>query len=256
MRKRRRLSEPEQPHGRIAIGYCRCSTEKQAERTEYNTLQSQESLIREYFAKHCPAEWQLEIVHEVRSAKDIRNRPALQQILERVKSGEVAALLVLKLDRLSRNMLDQLMIRALLKEHHTRLITLLDPIEDDSSPVGELSYHMLAAIAQFERKQIAQRVFNKMKDMSRRGLWVRGRAPFGYRYDRERKTVVVDSEAAHWVRWIFQRFRETANAGQVARELQQEPAFQAVRAAQQASAYRLDSDRHALEPCVRRRLSV
>lgn len=74
-----------------------------------------------------------------------------------------------------------------------------------------------------------------MYAMAEQGLWIRGRAPLGYRVDREHRRLVVDPEAAEWVRFIFQRFRETGNVGRVARELQSNSDFLAVR---QARGYR------------------
>ena len=225
---KRKSKQQATPTGRVAIGYCRCSTEEQSRSSDYNTLQAQEQLIREYCAREHP-EWTLEIVHEVRSAKDT-NRPELQKILQRVRKGEIRAIIVYKLDRLARSVRDLLTMDALFQEHGTELISLKEQI-DTTTAIGRLYRTLMAAFAEFEREVIAERIRDKMHAMAAQGLWIRGRAPFGYRLNREAKKLEVDAEAAEWIRFIFQRFRETGSAGRVAKELQENREFQQARRA-------------------------
>ncbi len=209
---------------RVAIGYCRCSTEEQSLRSaEFNTLQAQEKMIRNYHAIYHP-EWTLEIVHEVRSAKDT-NRPQLQKILQRVQQGEVQAIIVYKFDRLSRSVKDLLTIESLLKEYGTDLISLKEQI-DTTTPIGKLQRNLLASIAEFERETIAERIRDKLREMGYQGLWVRGRPPFGYKVVNKRLEVVP--ERARWVQYAFHRFRETGSAGRVVAEMNANPEFRRV----------------------------
>ncbi len=227
MRNRNRVARRAlavQSTNRVAIGYCRCSTEEQSRSSsELNTLQAQEQMIRNYCLTFHP-EWQLEIVHEVRSAKDT-NRPLLQQILQRVKAGEVQAVIVYKIDRLSRSLKDLLNIEALLQDHDTALVSIEERF-DTSDPIGRCVRNILATFAELEREMIAKRIRDKMREMARCGLWVRGKVPFGYRLDQRRLQVVP--ERAQWVRYLFERFRETGSVGKVVEEMNASAEFRRV----------------------------
>ena len=213
--------------GRIAIGYCRCSTEEQQRSSsELNTLEAQEQMIREYCSRSHP-DWVLEVAHEVRSAKDM-NRPELQRILQRVQSGEVAALIVYRLDRLARSVKDLLAISEQLERHGVELVSLREQI-DTSTPIGRLFFTLMGLLAQFEREVIAERIADKMRAMSAQGIWVRGRVPFGYRLNRETRRLEINPDAAPWVRWMFERFVQTGSVGRVARELHQNEEFRNLR---------------------------
>ncbi|MCX7992040.1 MAG: recombinase family protein, partial [Fimbriimonadales bacterium] len=208
---------------RVAIGYCRCSTEEQAHRSsEYNTLQAQEHQIREYCLREHP-DWELEIVHEVRSAKDT-NRPQLQQILKRAQAGEICALIVYKFDRLARSVRDLLTLESVLQQHGVDLISLKERI-DTSTPVGKLQRNILATVAEFERELIIERTRDKMRAMAARGIWVKGSPPFGYRVNRKTRRLEVVPEHAQWVRHIFHRFCELGSVGRLVRELNANPEF-------------------------------
>jgi DNA invertase Pin-like site-specific DNA recombinase len=89
------------------------------------------------------------------SAKDMR-RPGVQEALRTLEEGKAKALVVAKLDRLSRSMIDFAGVMAKAQKQNWALVA-LDVAVDSSTPAGEAMVHMLATFAQFERRLIAQR---------------------------------------------------------------------------------------------------
>jgi DNA invertase Pin-like site-specific DNA recombinase len=134
------------------IGYVRVSTEEQG--LSGAGLQAQRAAI---IAECERRGWTLvEIAEDVgRSGKDLK-RPGIHAALDVLAAGEASALVVAKLDRLSRSMLDFARIMATAQKQSWALVA-LDVQVDTSSPGGEAMAHMLATFAQFERRLISER---------------------------------------------------------------------------------------------------
>jgi DNA invertase Pin-like site-specific DNA recombinase len=134
------------------VGYVRCSTLEQG--MSGAGLQAQ----REAIITECERRgWTLvEVAEDVGcSGKDLK-RPGVQAALEMLASGEATALVVAKLDRLSRSMLDFARIMAVAQKQRWALVA-LDLQIDSSTPSGEMMGHVLASFAQFERRLISER---------------------------------------------------------------------------------------------------
>ena len=134
------------------IGYVRISTDEQA--VSGAGLEAQRRAIE---AECKRRGWKLVKVLEDAgySAKDMR-RPGVQEALRVLKAGDAKALVVAKLDRLSRSMIDFAAVMAKAQKQNWALVA-LDVAVDSSSPAGEAMVHMLATFAQFERRLIGQR---------------------------------------------------------------------------------------------------
>ena len=179
---------------RWVAGYVRVSTDAQVER---DSLTTQEQAL----TAHCQAQgWTLQLYRdEGVSAKDTE-RPALQRLLADVRSGRVAAVLVTKLDRISRSLRDLLDLVALFEAAGVKFVSLRDNI-DTSGPVGRFILHILGAIAELERGITAERVAEDMKLRAKRGKWNGGMAPYGRRLV-DGRLVIVPEEAE-----VLQRMR-------------------------------------------------
>ena len=117
------------------------------------------------------------------SAKNT-DRPAYQEMMARLRTGEFSHLLVWKIDRISRNMLDF----ANLYEELQRLgVTFISKNEqfDTSTAMGEAMLKIILVFAELERKTTAERVTAVMLSRASNGQWNGGRVPFGYEYDKE-----------------------------------------------------------------------
>lgn len=135
-----------------AIGYVRVSTDEQS--SSGAGLAAQRAAIE---AECRRRGWKLVNVIEDAgySAKDLK-RPGVQEALETLQRGEAGALVVAKLDRLSRSMLDFTALMAKATKQGWALVA-LDCAVDTTTPAGEAMANVLATFAQFERRLIGQR---------------------------------------------------------------------------------------------------
>lgn len=150
----------------VAYGYTRVSTGEQAD--SGLGLNAQKKLI---FDEVHRRGWTMKGWHEDAgySARNL-NRPALQELLEKLDNGESpSTLIVARLDRLSRSLMDfcELMERA---KKNGWLIVTLDANVDMSTPSGELMANVMASFAQFERQLIGQRTSEALQEKKRQGV--------------------------------------------------------------------------------------
>lgn len=159
-----------------AIAYIRVSTDKQAEKGL--SLEAQRAKIEAYAALY---EIELiDVIEEAASAKTL-DRPKLRSALERVDAGEANAIIVVKLDRLTRSVRD---IGELVERYFADgAIALLSVSEqiDTRSAAGRLVLNVLSSVSQWEREAIGERTAAAMQHHSATGGYVGGRAPYGYR---------------------------------------------------------------------------
>lgn len=140
------------------------------------SLDAQSDRLRSYAAAQGLGD--VEVRLETRSGKRLDKRPVMQAILEEVRAGQVCALLVFKLDRLARNTVEALELAQLLQKHGCRLVSLSETI-DTGSAFGTFFYTVLAALAQMERDQIAERTRMALAHKVRQGARL-GAAPTGW----------------------------------------------------------------------------
>ena len=183
-----------------AIIYCRVSTLEQAE--EGGSLATQERLCREYAAKHG---YQVVDVYVERgeSAKTA-NRRELQRMLQFCahKKNTIVAVIVYKIDRLSRNTDDYSQLRLILKRFGVAIRSTTELIED--TPMGKFMENTMANIAQFDNDIRAERCTNGMRDAVRDGRYV-WTAPVGYSNIRVAdKATIAPNDMAQLVRRAFE----------------------------------------------------
>lgn len=177
--------------------YCRVSTTEQAE--EGFSIAQQRRACRQF----CRSQgWDIadEYTDEGFSAKDT-DRPALQRLLEDVEQNDIVV--VWRLDRLTRSVLDlhQLMQRL---QHDGALFRSVTEPYDTTTAIGRLFVTLVAALAQWERENLGERVREGMTEMVRQGKWHGGPRPYGYRP--ENGTLKLVPEEAAIVKEIFKRY--------------------------------------------------
>ncbi|MBC9783483.1 recombinase family protein [Heliobacterium chlorum] len=169
--------------------YCRVSTDEQAK--EGVSLDEQRTRLKAY----CVAMgWKVEaeeIIDDGYSAKDM-DRPGLKRLISQVESGTVSRVLVTKLDRLSRRLLDLLTLIDVFAHHEVSFVSTSESF-DTETPSGRLTLQVLGAVAEFERERIRERVVDNMVHAAKSGKWLT-QHPYGYRLV-EKQLVVHDSEA-------------------------------------------------------------
>ena len=132
-------------------------------------------------------------------------RPALQRLLEDVKSGKVNIVVVYKLDRLSRSMFDFLKMIEFFKQHDVTFVSVTQHISTDSA-MGRLMLNVLQSFAQFEMEQTSERIRDKIAATKAKGMWVGGTVPIGY--DVVDGRLELNSFEAETVHYIFKRYLE------------------------------------------------
>jgi site-specific DNA recombinase len=171
------------------LGYVRVSTEEQA--TAGVSLDAQRAKVRAYCDLH-----DLTLVDVVAdegvSGKRADNRPGLQEALRRLRNGEADALVVLKLDRLSRSVRDTLDLVEKCGREGWALHSISEKL-DTGSAAGRFVVTVLAALAQMEREQIGERTRSAMAHMKAQGRLV-GAVPFGFDLDADGTSLVPVAE--------------------------------------------------------------
>jgi site-specific DNA recombinase len=131
------------------------------------------------------------------------DRPALQRLLADVRAGRVDAVLVYKVDRLTRALADFARIVAIFEAAQVAFVSVTQAF-DTRSPMGKLTLNVLLSFSQFERELAAERIRDKIAASKARGLWMGGMVPIGYRAE-ARTLTALPGEAALVLR-IFERY--------------------------------------------------
>jgi site-specific DNA recombinase len=185
-----------------AVLYVRVSTDEQA-REGYSIPAQLESLRA--FCKSQGWEIVFEYIEEGKSAKDL-DRPKMKQMLNDIKKGEIDIILVYRLDRLTRSVLDLYLLLQKFDEHNVAFRSATE-VYDTSTAMGRLFITLVAALAQWERENLGERVIFGMEQMIDEGKKPGGHDPYGYRFDKDFNCTIIDEEAAH-VRMIYQMFMD------------------------------------------------
>ncbi len=144
------------------------------------------------------------------------DRPALLRLLEDVRAGRVDAVLVYKVDRLTRALADFARIVAIFEAAQVAFVSVTQAF-DTRSPMGKLTLNVLLSFSQFERELAAERIRDKIAASKARGLWMGGMVPIGYRAE-ARTLTAVPNEAA-LVRRIFARYLALGSVNRLKAEL-------------------------------------
>ena len=145
-------------------------------------------------------------------------RPALQSLLADVRTGCVDTIVVYKIDRLSRSLLDFTKLVEELEHSNVSLVAVTQQFNTTTS-MGRLTLNILLSFAQFEREVIGERIRDKIAAEKRRGRWLGGRVPLGYTVDKDKHRLVVDEDEAGLVRFIYRRFMQLRSVVELVREL-------------------------------------
>ena len=135
-------------------------------------------------------------------------QPALQKLLEDVKARKIDVVVVYKVDRLTRSLADFAKLVELFDAHGVSFISVTQAFNTTSS-MGRLTLNMLLSFVQFEREITGERIRDKVAASKRKGIWMGGAVPLGYRV--ENRALHVVEEEAEFVRALFRRYLEVGS---------------------------------------------
>ncbi|NTZ43992.1 recombinase family protein [Altererythrobacter sp. SALINAS58] len=147
------------------------------------------------------------------------DRPGLKRLLAEIEAGQVDIVLLYKIDRLTRSLSDFSRIVDVLDKAGASFVSITQAFNTTTS-MGRLTLNMLLSFAQFEREVTGERIRDKIAASKRKGLWMGGTVPLGYRV-KNRKLVVVPEEAEQ-VRHIMTRYLEVESVPALAEELERD----------------------------------
>ena len=185
---------------KLIFGYSRVSSEEQAQHGI--SIDAQRQILEGYAAMTSQT---IRIYEDAGFSGKNTDRPALQQLLADCRAGSVSAVVVWKLDRLSRSLRDTLtIIEDIFQPRNITLVSVTESI-DTSTPSGRMMLNLLASFAQLEREQDSDRVVMAHKHLARDCQYLGGHVPIGYRIDQD-KHYQLDPETWPVVRRVFEMY--------------------------------------------------
>ena len=197
--------------------YTRKSTEEGLE-MEFNSLDAQRDACEAYIASQKSEGW-VELADRYDDggfSGGTLERPALKRLLADIEDGRIDVVVVYKIDRLSRSLMDFAKLVEVFDRGGVTFVSVTQSFNTTTS-MGRLTLNILLSFAQFEREVIGERIRDKIAASRKRGMWMGGFVPLGYEV-RDRKLVINEAEAAT-VRMVFERFVEVGSATALARTL-------------------------------------
>jgi site-specific DNA recombinase len=192
---------------RCAI-YTRKSTEEGLDQ-EFNSLDAQREAGEAFIQSQRREGWIAlpEVYDDGGFTGANMDRPALTRLLRAVEAGELDCVVVYKVDRLSRSLLDFTRMLSVFEKHKVSFVAVTQQFNTSTS-LGRLTLNILLSFAQFERELIGERTRDKMSAARRKGKWTGGSPVLGYDVHSGGGRLVVNEEEAERVRAIFALFEE------------------------------------------------
>ena len=201
---------------RCAI-YTRKSSEEGLE-MEFNSLDAQRESCEAYVASQKAEGW-LPVPDRYDDggfSGGNLDRPALKRLLADIEAGLIDVVVVYKIDRLSRSLMDFSKLVEVFDRNAVTFVSVTQSFNTTTS-MGRLTLNILLSFAQFEREVIGERIRDKFAASRRKGMWMGGVPPLGY--DVVARKLVVNEPEADLVRHIFERFLKVGSATLLVKEL-------------------------------------
>lgn len=197
--------------------YTRKSTEEGLEQ-QFNSLDAQREACEAYIASQRHEGWKAlpKRYDDGGYSGGNTHRPALQTLMADIASGKVDLVVVYKIDRLTRSLMDFAKMVEVFDKHQTSFVSVTQHFNTTSS-MGRLTLNVLLSFAQFEREVTGERIRDKIAASKKKGLWMGGNVPLGY--DVKDKALVVNAKEAAQVRHLFQRYLALGSVGLLKDEL-------------------------------------
>lgn len=198
--------------------YTRKSSEEGLEQ-DFNSLDAQREACEAYIKSQKHGGWELieKQYNDGGFSGGTMNRPAFQELLEDVEKGEIDVVVVYKVDRLTRSLMDFAKIVDVFDKHETSFVSITQQFNTTTS-MGRLTLNILLSFAQFEREVTGERIRDKFAASKKKGMWINGKPPMGY-IKVDGKLEIEPSEAKT-VKLIFSKYLEMGTVPDLIKYLQ------------------------------------
>jgi DNA invertase Pin-like site-specific DNA recombinase len=209
-------SRSPQPRQRCAI-YTRKSSEEGLDQA-FNSLDAQYEACAAFIASQAGLGWKLmpDRYDDGGISGGTMERPSLQRLLQDIRDRKIDVVVVYKIDRLTRSLMDFARIVEIFDASSVSFVSVTQQFNTTTS-MGRLTLNVLLSFAQFEREVTAERIRDKIAASRKKGMWMGGTVPLGYRV--ENRKLVIDETGAEEVRSLFRRYLELRSAVELAREI-------------------------------------
>ena len=203
---------------------------------DFNSLDAQHEACAAYVLSQASEGWKLlpDRYDDGGISGGTLERAGLQRLLGDVEAGRIDIIVVYKVDRLTRSLLDFSKLVEAFDTAGTSFVSVTQSFNTTTS-MGRLTLNMLLSFAQFEREVTAERIRDKIAASKAKGMWMGGTPPLGY--SPERRSLTIVEEHAAIVRDIFARYRRLGNVRHIAEELAAEGISSPVRRTTKGQTY-------------------
>ena len=190
---------------RCAI-YTRKSSEEGLEQ-DFNSLDAQREACESFIKSQKHEGWQLieKQYNDGGFSGGTMNRPAFKELLKDIENNEIDIVVVYKVDRLTRSLMDFSKIIDIFDKHETSFVSITQQFNTTTS-MGRLTLNILLSFAQFEREVTSERIRDKIAASKKKGMWVCGCIPIGY--EKIDKKLVIKDNDSQKVKLIFEKYLE------------------------------------------------
>ena len=204
---------------RCAI-YTRKSSEAGLEQ-DFNSLHAQREACAAYILSQASEGWSLldEEYDDGGLSGGTLERPALQRLLGDIEAGKIDIVVVYKVDRLTRSLIDFAKLVETMDRTEVSFVSVTQSFNTTNS-MGRLTLNMLLSFAQFEREVTAERIRDKIAASKAKGMWMGGVVPLGY--ESNGRTLAIVDEHATVIRDLFRRYCEIGNVRLLKEQLDDE----------------------------------
>lgn len=197
--------------------YTRKSTDERLD-MEFNSLDAQREACLSYIASQKSEGWVpvFEEYDDGGFSGGNMVRPALVRLMEDIKADKIQTVVVYKIDRLTRSLMDFAKLVEVFDAHGVTFVSITQSFNTTTS-MGRLTLNVLLSFAQFEREVAGERIRDKIAASKQKGMWTGGTVPLGY--DVVNRKLIINAEEAERVRYIYQRYLELGNLNDLYNDL-------------------------------------
>ncbi len=200
--------------------YCRVSSDERLDQS-FNSIDAQREAGIAYVASQKDEGWELvpDFYEDPGFSGGNMERPGLKRLLKDIQAGKIDIVVVYKIDRLSRSLADFAKMVEVFDNHMVSFSSVTQQINSATS-MGRLMLNVLLSFAQFEREVTGERIRDKIAASKRKGMWMGGSVPLGYRV--ENRALQIEPQEAELVQRIFEQFITEKSTTKIVKELNEQ----------------------------------